>query len=78
MLNSEKKTSIVYAFLKVKTITCRHETFITNSGETLCEQVLLIQELEIYTYCQVRLLEKEMLRRRAKNKKLLIEHAECS
>lgn len=69
---------MVFAFLKVKTITCRHETFITNSGGALCEQVPLIQELELYTCCQARFLEKEMLGRRDKKEALLIEHAECS
>lgn len=43
MLNSEKgKISVVYVFLKLETITCRRETFITNSG-VLCEQVARIQ-----------------------------------
>lgn len=48
---------MVYEFPKVKTITCKHETFIINSGGALCAQVPLIQELELYTCCQARLLE---------------------
>lgn len=44
MLNSEKgNTSVVYVFLKLETITCGRETFITNSWGALCEQVALIQ-----------------------------------
>lgn len=65
-------------FLKVKTITCRHEIYITNSRGALCEQVCLVQELELYTCCQARLLEKEMLGRRDKEEKFLTKHAEYS
>lgn len=44
MLNFEKgKVSVVYVFLKLETITCRREAFITYSWGALCEQVALIQ-----------------------------------
>jgi len=76
MLNSEEKTSMFYAFLKVKIITCRHEAFVINSGGVFCKQVPLIQELSSITCCQAKLLDKEMLGRR--DEEFLSEHAESS
>lgn len=69
-LHSGKKISIVYAFVKVKT--CRHDTFVMNSGGALCEKMALIQKLELYTCWHVRLSEIEKLGKRQKRKSSLL------
>lgn len=80
-LNSggKKNISMAYSFLKVKTVTCRHEAFITNSGRALCEQV----SLSFRCWSSIPAVKQGCWRKKfwgeeIEKEELLIEDAECS